>query len=128
MLTKVAGLLPTHTRRSEESQALQQFSTPVPLGFCAAIAAAITPSDLVLEPSAGTGLLAIMTELAGGSPPSTNSPIPAPGFSPGCFPALPSRASTREADPISESFWSASIWAFRRASSRSLLSSRRSFS
>jgi predicted RNA methylase len=67
MLTKVAGLLPTHTRRSEESQALQQFSTPIPLGFCAATAAAITPADLVLEPSAGTGLLAIMAERAGGS-------------------------------------------------------------
>ena len=37
MLAKVAGLLPTHTRRSEESQALQQFSTPIPLGFCAAV-------------------------------------------------------------------------------------------
>src|SRR6202453_5521573 len=67
MLTKVAGVLPTHTRRSEESQALQQFSTPVPLGFCAAAAAAITPADLVLEPSAGTGLLAILAELAGGA-------------------------------------------------------------
>ena len=48
MLSKIAGLLPTHTRRSEESQALQQFSTPIPLGFCAAAAAAITPADLVL--------------------------------------------------------------------------------
>jgi predicted RNA methylase len=67
MLTKVAGLLPTYTRRSEESQALQQFSTPIPLGFCAAAAAAITPADLVLEPSAGTGLLAILAELAGGA-------------------------------------------------------------
>src|SRR4030088_2281422 len=28
MLGKIAGLLPTHTRRSEESEALQQFSTP----------------------------------------------------------------------------------------------------
>src|ERR1700722_6952078 len=67
MLTKVTGLLPTHTRRSEESQALQQFSTPIPLGFCAAAAAAITSADLVLEPSAGTGLLAILAELAGGA-------------------------------------------------------------
>ena len=32
MLAKLANLLPTHTRRSVESQALQQFSTPVPLG------------------------------------------------------------------------------------------------
>jgi predicted RNA methylase len=67
MLTKIAGLLPTHTRRSEESQALQQFSTPIALGLAARVAAAITPGDLVLEPSAGTGLLAILAELAGGS-------------------------------------------------------------
>jgi predicted RNA methylase len=67
MLVKIAGLLPTHTRRSEESQALQQFSTPIALGLAASAAAAITPADLVLEPSAGTGLLAILAELAGGS-------------------------------------------------------------
>ena len=64
MLAKIAGLLPTHTRRSEESQALQQFSTPITLGLAANTAAAITPADLVLEPSAGTGLLAIFAELA----------------------------------------------------------------
>jgi predicted RNA methylase len=67
LLARIAGLLPTHTRRSEESQAFQQFSTPVPLGFAACTAAAITPVDRVLEPSAGTGLLAILAELAGGS-------------------------------------------------------------
>jgi hypothetical protein len=67
MLAKIAGLLPTHTRRSEESQAFQQFSTPIALGFAASTAAAITPADLVLEPSAGTGLLAILAELAGGT-------------------------------------------------------------
>ena len=65
MLAKIGGLLPTHTRRSEESQALQQFSTPITLGLAASTAAAITPADLVLEPSAGTGLLAILAELAG---------------------------------------------------------------
>ena len=67
MLAKVASLLPTHTRRSEESQALQQFSTPIPLGLAASVAAAITPADRVLEPSAGTGLLAILAEIAGGA-------------------------------------------------------------
>src|SRR6266853_4949887 len=67
MLTKLAALVPSHTRRSEESQALQQFSTPIGLGFVAGTAAAITPADAVLEPSAGTGLLAIHAELAGGS-------------------------------------------------------------
>jgi len=66
MLTKIAGLLPTHTRRSEEGVALQQFSTPVPLGLAACAAAAITPADRVLEPSAGSGLLAILAHLACG--------------------------------------------------------------
>ncbi|MEZ2129768.1 MULTISPECIES: strawberry notch-like NTP hydrolase domain-containing protein [unclassified Sinorhizobium] len=65
MLTKVARLLPTHTRRSEESQALQQFSTPIPLAFVASRVAAITAADMVLEPSAGTGLLGIFAQLAG---------------------------------------------------------------
>ena len=64
-LTKIAGLLPTHTRRSEEGQALQQFSTPAPLGLAAVTAAAIAPNDVVLEPSAGTGLLAILAEISG---------------------------------------------------------------
>ncbi|RCS23828.1 methylase [Phyllobacterium salinisoli] len=64
-LTKITRLLPTHTRRSEEAQAFQQFSTPVPLGLAALTAALLTPTDRVLEPSAGTGLLAILTEIAG---------------------------------------------------------------
>jgi predicted RNA methylase len=67
MLTKLAALVPSHTRRSEESQTLQQFSTPIGLGFVASTAAAIAPADVVLEPSAGTGLFAIHAELAGGS-------------------------------------------------------------
>ncbi len=67
VLAKVLALLPTHTRRSEESQALQQFSTPLPLGLAALTAAAITPADRVLEPSAGTGLLAILAATVGGS-------------------------------------------------------------
>ena len=65
MLVRITNLLPTHTRRSEESESLQQFSTPIGLAFVANIAAAITPADVVLEPSAGTGLLAILAELAG---------------------------------------------------------------
>ncbi|MER8910837.1 strawberry notch family protein [Mesorhizobium sp. M0854] len=65
MLGKIAGLFPMHTRRSEETEALQQFSTPIPLGLAAVTAAAITPADRVLEPSAGTGLLAILAEISG---------------------------------------------------------------
>jgi len=64
MMKRVADLVPTHTRRSDESQALQQLSTPLPLAFVTARAAAIASSDLVLEPSAGTGLLAVHAEIA----------------------------------------------------------------
>jgi len=64
MLTRLAARLTSQARRSEESEQLQQFSTPIALGFVAAEAAALTPADIVLEPSAGTGLLAIFAELA----------------------------------------------------------------
>ena len=67
MIEKITRLFPTHTRRSQAGQALQQFSTPVGLGTVAAIAAAITPTDVVLEPSAGTGLLAIHAQRASAS-------------------------------------------------------------
>jgi hypothetical protein len=67
ILAKVAGLLPTHTRRSEEMERFQQFSTPLPIGLAALAAAQITPRDLVLEPSAGTGLLTILAEIADGT-------------------------------------------------------------
>ena len=60
VLAKIAALLPTQTRRSEESQSFQQFSTPLPLGLAALAAAGVTPDDVVLEPSAGTGLMAIL--------------------------------------------------------------------
>ncbi|OQM73388.1 strawberry notch family protein [Manganibacter manganicus] len=64
MMKRIAELLPTHTRRSAESQAMQQLSTPLPLAFVTAHAAAIASSDLVLEPSAGTGLLAVHAGIA----------------------------------------------------------------
>ena len=67
MLAKIANLLPSQTRRSLESESLQQFSTPIGLAYVASIAAAITPADVVLEPSAGTGLLAVFAELSGAS-------------------------------------------------------------
>ncbi len=66
ILVKVSNLLPTQTRRSEEMERFQQFSTPLPMGLAALAAAQITRGDLVLEPSAGTGLLAIPAEIAGG--------------------------------------------------------------
>ncbi|MBE0703104.1 MAG: methylase/helicase, partial [Afipia sp.] len=33
MMKRIADLVPTHTRRSTESQAMQQLSTPLPLAF-----------------------------------------------------------------------------------------------
>ncbi|MDD9992612.1 MAG: methylase, partial [Rhodospirillales bacterium] len=64
MLEAVAALEPSHTRRSEEQVRLQQFSTPLPLAYAALQAAAIRPGDVVLEPSAGTGMLAVMAQCA----------------------------------------------------------------
>jgi predicted RNA methylase len=61
----IARRIPTHTRRSQSGQSLQQFSTPLPLAYVAAQAACIRAGDMVLEPSAGTGMLAIHAELAG---------------------------------------------------------------
>ncbi|WP_184245520.1 strawberry notch-like NTP hydrolase domain-containing protein [Novosphingobium chloroacetimidivorans] len=49
--------LPTQTVRSEEQIAWQQFSTPMDLAALAVIVAQATPDDIVLEPSAGNGLL-----------------------------------------------------------------------
>ncbi len=64
MLEALAALEPSHTRRSEEQVRLQQFSTPLPLAYAALQAAAIRPGDTVLEPSAGTGMLAVMAQCA----------------------------------------------------------------
>ena len=67
MLAAIAALEPSHTKRSEAQIRLQQFSTPLPLAYAALQAAAIRPGDTVLEPSAGTGMLAVMAECAMGS-------------------------------------------------------------
>lgn len=66
LLASVSGLGLTHSRRSEEQVALDQFSTPPHLAALAVLAAQVRPGDTVLEPSAGTGLLAIVAEACGG--------------------------------------------------------------
>jgi len=66
LLANLAELGLTHTRRSEEQVALDQFSTPPQLGALAVLAAQVRPGDRVLEPSAGTGLLAVLAEACGG--------------------------------------------------------------
>ena len=57
---RIAACEPPQTRRSEEQVALQQFSTPLAMAYAAARAAEVRPDDIVLEPSAGTGMLASM--------------------------------------------------------------------
>lgn len=57
-LQHLLDALPVQAHRSEGQVALQAFSTPLPLAWLAARAACLSPRDLVLEPSAGTGLLA----------------------------------------------------------------------
>ena len=64
MLQKLSSLEPSHTKRSETQVRLQQFSTPLGIAYAALRAAAIRPGDVVLEPSAGTGMLAVMAECA----------------------------------------------------------------
>ena len=67
MLEALAALEPSHTRRSEGQVARQQFSTPLPLAYAVLQAARVRPGDMVLEPSAGTGMLAVLAECALGS-------------------------------------------------------------
>lgn len=67
LLGNLSALGLTHSRRSEEQVALDQFSTPPELGALAVLAAQVRAGDQVLEPSAGTGLLAILAEACGGA-------------------------------------------------------------
>jgi protein-L-isoaspartate O-methyltransferase len=66
LLAAVSGLGLTQTRRSEEQVAFDQFSTPPHLAALAVLAAQVRPGDSVLEPSAGTGLIAAVAEDCGG--------------------------------------------------------------
>lgn len=51
--------IPTQTKRTEEMESYQQFSTPPTIAYTAARLANITSDDVVLEPSAGIGGLAL---------------------------------------------------------------------
>lgn len=64
-LARFAEALPVQSYRSETQVALQQFSTPLQLAFVAARAARMRAGDVVLEPSAGNGLLAWPAARAG---------------------------------------------------------------
>lgn len=64
-LLNLEKALPTQTYRSEAQVELQQFSTPLVLSWLAGIAAACRSDDVILEPSAGTGMLAAHAKRAG---------------------------------------------------------------
>jgi hypothetical protein len=61
-LEALAKELPTHTVRSEEQIAFQQFSTPPALACLAVHLARLGPDDVFLEPSAGTGIIASLAK------------------------------------------------------------------
>ena len=60
MVERIAALEPTHSHRSEHQVAFDQFSTPLPLACAAFLAADVQPGDTIVEPSAGTGVLAAL--------------------------------------------------------------------
>ena len=65
-LAALEARLPTQTVRSEEQISHQHFSTPLGLAWLVAKFADLQPGDYVLEPSAGTGMLAIWAQLTTG--------------------------------------------------------------
>lgn len=58
-LTELLSHIPTQTKRTAEMESYQQFSTPPNIAYVAAWAANINSNDVVLEPSAGIGGLAL---------------------------------------------------------------------
>jgi protein strawberry notch len=64
-LDELVAELPVQSYRSEGQIALQQFSTPLPLSYLAGLAAAPRSGDVLLEPSAGNGMLAWLAARAG---------------------------------------------------------------
>lgn len=65
LFDQLETLLPRQTVRSDEQIELQQFATPPRIAWLAARSCAPTRSELVLEPSAGTGMLAVWAAKAG---------------------------------------------------------------
>jgi hypothetical protein len=62
---QIEALTPIQYNRSEEQIRFQQFSTPLRLAWIAARAARLSSSNLTLEPSAGTGMLAFWARQCG---------------------------------------------------------------
>lgn len=64
-LKRRLGKIPTQTKRTEETDAFQQFSTVPSLAFVANWVARVSADDVMLEPSAGPGGLAVFAKNAG---------------------------------------------------------------
>ena len=65
-LSQIQKLLPTQRNRTDEQNEFQQFSTPPVLAYIANWLANILPSQVVLEPSAGLGGLAVFADASEG--------------------------------------------------------------
>ena len=65
LFTALESELPNQTNRSDEQIEWQQFATPPRIAWLAARACALATGELVLEPSAGTGMLAVWAAKAG---------------------------------------------------------------
>jgi hypothetical protein len=64
-LKAMLGLVPTQTKRTAEQDEFQQFSTPPTYAYVANWVANLRKGEMVLEPSAGVGGLAVFAQKAG---------------------------------------------------------------
>lgn len=64
-LDNLLAKLPTQTRRTQEQQDFQQFSTPPNIAYLAAWLGNVNSNDMVLEPSAGVGGIATFAKAWG---------------------------------------------------------------
>jgi predicted RNA methylase len=81
------ALVPSQTNRSDEQIEWQQFATPPRLAWLAARACATDASnELVLEPSAGTGMLAVWAAKAGARLAAQRNLTAAPRLPEACSP------------------------------------------
>ena len=64
-MIELLELLPTQTKRTEEQVKFQQFSTPPSIAYLANYTANVNSSDIMLEPSAGIGGIAVFAKKDG---------------------------------------------------------------
>lgn len=66
-MLELLELLPTQTKRTEDMVKYQQFSTPPSIAYLANYAANVNSNDIMLEPSAGIGGIAVFAKREGAS-------------------------------------------------------------